>query len=114
MGDSAEHSMEIVIGGLLGIITGLITGYIFYWLGGRSLRVIVNELMQETDRIKRLNEINLLALEHAGLVKLNRDEHGTIVGRLIEVGADLESRWNVEAVPTVDSPLRGAIKPSGK
>lgn len=42
------------------------------------------DLVSEASRLRHLNTIMLNAMEDAGLVKLNRNEKGEIVGRIIE------------------------------
>jgi hypothetical protein len=88
---------------ILGIIS-LVVGIALSWQGGVQLK-------RETARIRRLNEINLMALEQAGIVKLNRDAQGNIVGRIIEMNMHVTSG---SVTPTADLQVTRIEKPKNE
>jgi hypothetical protein len=66
-----------------GIITWLVTNY--YYIRAAQ------DLKSEASELKRLNILMLRGMENAGLVKLNRDKEGNIVGFTIELSASIRA-----------------------
>ena len=77
---------------LVGVLFGVLVSWIFYRKSGK-------ELTAESARLRRLSEIMLYAMEDAGLVKLNRNQAGEIVGRTIEAQVAVQA----SAIATVDA-----------
>lgn len=105
--------IEFILGIVISFLLGAATSWYFAKRSSQELQEYVSELQQDNARLKRLSEITLVALENGGMVKLNRDENNNVVGRLIEVGASLETSWNVQAAATDDRPLQGEVSLSG-
>jgi hypothetical protein len=71
-------------------VVGVGIGALITWLVSKYYYVRASQdLLQETNRLKRMNEIGLGVLEEKGYVKLNRDGQGNIVGRVIELKANI-------------------------
>lgn len=65
--------MEVALGIFIGgIISGLIT-YFYY-------KKASNDLKLESDKLRKLNTLMLLGMEHAGWIELQRNEEGDIIG----------------------------------
>jgi len=60
---------------------------------------IANEKSME---IKRLNNLMLRAMEHAGQVKLNRDSTGKITGFVIELAGSMKSNASASGLLTIN------------
>jgi hypothetical protein len=62
-----------IISAVVSVFVGLVLGWFFYKLAGRALR-------HEASELSRLSTLSLKALEEGGVARLNRDEHGNIIG----------------------------------
>jgi hypothetical protein len=76
----ANTTISMIVGG---VISALISWF-FYWLSGRGFATQVQLL-------RDLNELQLRALEEAGLVRVNRDALGHPIGLVLQGAATMES-----------------------
>lgn len=79
------------------LIGGLITWVAAHWYYVRAAR----ELKDETERVQNLLRISLQAMEDAGMVKLNRDAYGKIIGMVHDLSAHPVSTFHATAELTV-------------
>ena len=74
-------------------ISSIAIGALITWLVARRYYVrAALDLESETKKIRNLLRIALQALEDAGMLKLNRDESGQIVGMVHDVSTNLSAR----------------------
>ncbi|MFZ0928903.1 MAG: hypothetical protein WAN11_09900 [Syntrophobacteraceae bacterium] len=85
-----------IVGVIIGGLITLLVSWFYYVKASQDLTRASKDLLQvneslkeETTRIIRMNEIGLGILEEKGYVKLNRDAQGKIVGRVIELKANI-------------------------
>ena len=62
----------------------------------------IAELNEKSIEIKRLNNLMLRAMEHAGHVKLNHDSTGKITGFVIELAGSMKSNASASGVLTTN------------
>ena len=82
----------------IGIFTGAVVTWLVTWIYYRKAG---NELRQEATELRRLTKLVLHGLEDAGLVKLNRDASGRIIGLIIEMSATLTGTGLLSAAAEV-------------
>ncbi|MDX6501363.1 MAG: hypothetical protein QOG23_4623 [Blastocatellia bacterium] len=69
---------------LSNFVAVLLGALITWFFSRRYYTKATVDLVNEASKLRHLNTIMLNAMEDAGLVKLNRNEKGEIVGRIIE------------------------------
>jgi hypothetical protein len=74
MGTFLQASAGVIVGGF---ITWLVARY-YYKRATKDLGAAVSGLQEETDKLKHLNALLLLAVESGGNFELARDEQGQI------------------------------------
>jgi hypothetical protein len=77
-----------------GIITALV-GWIFFCLTSKDLRTNLK-------RLEKQNDIMLSAMEEAGLVDVNRDARGKVIGIIKKLKGSVKAVSKIVANPTVD------------
>lgn len=102
--------MEAIIGLSLGVITTWFFSWYYYKRAG-------DQLLLESERLRHLLKITLNILEDNGLVKLNRDDKGEPIGRVIELSAAIAARTNTSSIALTvspdDPPLQGSLTSQG-
>src|SRR5438105_3180711 len=82
----------------------LFGAFITWHFSRRYYRKATVDLVNEASKLRHLNTIMLNAMEDAGLVKLNRNEKGEIVGRIVEANVVFKGSTtmtgNLEVTPS--------------
>jgi hypothetical protein len=69
------------MGTIISAIAGVLVGGIVTWAVARYYyKKASEELQKEAHELRRLNELMLLGMEHAGWIELSRNNSGKIVG----------------------------------
>lgn len=69
------------MGTFLSTMVGVLVGGIVTWAVAKCYyKKASEELQKEAHELRRLNELMLLGMEHAGWIELNRDNSGKILG----------------------------------
>lgn len=75
---------------LISVIAVLVGAAITWYFSRRYYKKAGADLVKEASELRHLSTIMLNAMEDAELVKLNRDEAGGILGRVVEMRAVFE------------------------
>lgn len=74
----------------ISVIAVLVGAFITWYFSRRYYKKAGADLVKEAAELRHLSTIMLNAMEDAGLVKLNRNEAGEPVGRIVEMSALFE------------------------
>lgn len=78
---------------LAGVVSGILTGGIFYWLAGKDLK-------EKVLKLANLNRIVIQAVENAGFIEVNRDAQGNPIGIVFRVHAESGVQVGGSATPS--------------
>ena len=85
-------SVEVVLGAIIGAIMGTIMGGLITWIVARFYyKKASKDLISESAELRELNRLMLLGMEHAGLIKLTKDNKNNILGFEQIIGTDFIS-----------------------
>ena len=92
--------METLLWTVVGLVLGAVANWYFarryYIRSSEGLREEAAELKGETQRVRRLVNTLSRAMEESGLIDVNRDESGEMVGIVVRLGGSVHGTAKLE------------------
>jgi hypothetical protein len=87
---------------LIYYLLAVFVGGIITWLVARYYYICASQdLKNEASELKRLNDLMLNSMEHAGWIELNRDDQGNVRGFVIKLSGTINAKSEMHGNLTI-------------